>query len=49
VAEEEGCDGDDAWERTCLHGLLREHGAGHERGFWFGCGLSAGRAMRVGL
>jgi hypothetical protein len=21
VAEEEGCDGDDAWERTCLHGL----------------------------
>jgi hypothetical protein len=22
VAKEEGCDGDDARERTCLHGLL---------------------------
>ncbi|MEY5013873.1 MAG: hypothetical protein RIS92_231 [Verrucomicrobiota bacterium] len=49
VAEEEGCDGDDARERTCLHGLL--NGArGRPSARVLGSVLSEGMGMlRVGL
>jgi hypothetical protein len=53
VAEEEGCDGDDARERTCLHGLSRR--ARVRPSVWFsgdvamGAGRAGELAMRVGL